>query len=61
MGVMKIACECGATSEEAGKDGNINQVSYDIDFVDKSHVALHLKFHKCGKTETKLMTRVGKD
>jgi len=58
---MKIVCECGATSEDAGKDGDIQQVSYDIDFKDKSHVALVLKCHKCGKTETKLMTRVGKD
>jgi len=58
---MKIVCECGATSEDEGKDGNIQQVSYDIDFKDKSHVALVLKCHKCGKTETKLMTRVGKD
>jgi ribosomal protein L44E len=58
---MKIVCKCGATSEDAGKDGNIKQVFYNIDFVNKSHVALHLKCHKCGKTETKLMTRVGKD
>ena len=58
---MRIVCECGATSEDEGKDGNIQQVSYDIDFKDKSHVALVLKCHKCGKTETKLMTRVGKD
>jgi len=61
MDVMKIVCEYGATSENAGKDGNIKQVTYDIDFVNKSHVALHLKWHKCGKTETKLITRVGKD
>jgi len=61
MDVMRIVCECGATSEDEGKDGNIQQVSYDIDFKDKSHVALVLKCHKCGKTETKLMTRVGKD